>query len=126
MKITLPIYYDIVYKTKKNKTILMSLNWFRNAHYFEINKIKHFYHQLTKEQVGDKKFNKIKLSYKVFIKRKNTDYMNIRSIIEKFFLDGLVENWNLLDDKFEFVKGDSCEVFIDKDNPRMEIIISNF
>jgi hypothetical protein len=39
------------------------------------------------EQVGDKKFNQIKLSYKIFIKRKNTDYMNIRAIVEKFFLD---------------------------------------
>ena len=125
MKITLPIYYTIKYKTKKDKTILIWMNWFRNAHYMLSNKVKKHYHHLVAEQVKNNKYTQITIEYKVFIKRKNTDYHNIRSVIEKFFLDALVENWNIKDDSFDYVKWDSCEVFIDSTNPRIEILIIN-
>ena len=124
-KITLPIYYTIKYKTKKDKQILVWLNFYRNAHYMLSNKIKKHYHQLVAEQVKNTKYTQITLKYKVFIKRKNTDYHNIRSIVEKFFLDALVENWNIKDDSFDYVKGDECEVFLDKEDPRIEILINN-
>ena len=124
MKITLPIYYTIKYKTKENKNILVWLNNYRNWHYQLSNKIKHYYHQLIANCVWNVKFNKIKLKYKVFIKRSWTDYHNVRSIIEKFFLDWLVENWNIVDDNENYVLWDLwCEVFKDKDNPRIEIEI---
>ena len=124
MKIILPIYYTIEKKTKKSKTILVALNWYRNAHFIESNNVKHYYHQLIAKEVWSIKFNKIKLKYKVFIKRSWTDYHNIRSILEKFFLDWLVENWNIIDDNENYVLWDLwCEVFKDKDNPRIEIEI---
>lgn len=125
MRITLPIYYTIKYKTKKDKTILIWMNWLRNAHYMLSNKIKKHYHHLVAEQVKNTRYTQITIEYKVFIKRKNTDYHNIRSVIEKFFLDALVENWNIKDDSFDYVKWDSCEVFIDKEDPRIEILIIN-
>ncbi len=124
MKITFPIYYTIHYKTKKDKTILIWLNWFRNAHFHISNKVKHYYHNLTAEKVWNVKLNKIKLKYKVYIKRSWTDYHNVRSVIEKFFLDWLVENWNIQDDNEKYVLWDLwCEVFKDKENPRIEIEI---
>ena len=124
MRITLPIYYIIEKKTKKSKTILVALNWYRNAHFIESNNVKHYYHQLIANCVWNVKFNKIKLKYKVFIKRSWTDYHNVRSIIEKFFLDWLVENWNIVDDNENYVLWDLwCEVFKDKDKPRIEIEI---
>lgn len=126
IKIVLPIYYTIKYKTKKDKTILVGLNWFRNSHYMLSNKIKHHFHNLIAEQIKTPLKTPIKLEYKVFIKRKNTDYGNIRSILEKFVLDWLVENWIIPDDSFDFVKWDTTEVFIDKDNPRIEIIILEY
>ena len=124
-KIILPIYYEVEYKTKKNKTVLVWLNWYRNVHHFLSNKVKKHYHELVKDQVKNKKFGKIKCEYKIYIKRKNTDYHNIRSVVEKFFLDWLVSNWNIIDDSFDYMKWDKCEVFIDKENPRMEILITN-
>lgn len=124
MKITLPIYYTIEKKTKKSKTILVALNWYRNAHFQISDKVKKHYHYLTAKEVWDIKFNKIKLKYKVFIKRSWTDYHNVRSILEKFFLDWLVENWNIVDDNENYVLWDLwCEVYKDKDNPRIEIEI---
>jgi len=122
-KITLPFIHYIRRKTKKDKRILVWLNWYRNAHYIESNNVKHYYHQLIKEQVGDVKLEQIKLEYKIYLHKKNIDYMNIRSIMEKFFLDWLVVNWNLKDDNFLYVKGDKCEVFYEKENPRIEIFI---
>jgi len=86
-KIILPFIHFIKRKTKKDKRILVGLNWYRNAHYIESNNVKHYYHQLVKEQLGDVKFEQIKLEYKIFLHKKNIDYMNIRSIVEKFFLD---------------------------------------
>ena len=122
MKFILPLYIEL-WKIKKKK-ILVWLNWYRNAHYFEVNKVKKIYHQIVKEKAGNIKIEeRIYLIYKVYIKNKRTDYHNIRSIIEKFFLDWLVENLNIKDDSFDYVGGDECEVFIDKENPRIEIEI---
>lgn len=124
MIIILPIYYEIKYKTKKSKTILIWLNWYRNRHFFTSNDVKHHFHKLISEQVKDIKFKQIKLKYKVYMKTRKSDYMNIRSIIEKFALDWLVENGNIENDTLEYVLWDLwCEVFIDKDNPRCEIEI---
>lgn len=123
IKITLPIYYEIQYKTKKNKKILVWLNWYRNAFHILSNQVKKYYHNLVKEQIKIK-INKIKeVKYTVYIKRKNTDFHNIRSIIEKFFLDWLVVNWIIADDSFDYIQKTSSEAFIDKQNPRIEITI---
>ena len=123
MKLVLPIYYTIKYKSKKDKNILLWMNWLRNAHYMLSNKIKHHYHNLIAEQIKTPLKTPIKLHYKVYIKRKNTDYWNIRSVLEKFVLDWLVENWIIPDDSFDYVKWDITEVFIDKNEPRIEIEI---
>lgn len=126
MKITLPIHQEIVYKkkNKKNKRFLVGLNRYRNAYHHESNNIKKQYHQMVKDKVWKKKFNeRIYLKYEIYIKNRRTDYHNIRSIIEKFFLDWLVVNGNIKDDWYDYVWGDESEVFIDKDNPRIEIEI---
>jgi hypothetical protein len=124
MKVTVPIYYTIEYKTKKNKTVLVWMNFYRNCHFMLSNKIKSSYHELIRNQIWDMRFEKIRTKYKVFMKTKRSDYHNIRSVIEKFFLDWLVENWNLKNDTMDYMLWDLwCEVFIDKDNPRMEIEI---
>lgn len=124
MTITLPIYYEIVKKTKKNQNILVWLNWYRNAHHSISNKIKHHYHNLVAEQLWDSKFEQIRPYYKVYMAREWTDWHNIRSVIEKFFLDWLVENWNIVDDTRFYVPWDNgSEYHIDKNNPRIEIII---
>lgn len=88
------------------------------------NKVKDHYHKLVASQVGTRKFNKIKLNYKVYVARNGTDGHNIRSVIEKFFLDGLVEMGAIKDDNTQdYVMGDTTSYYLDKENPRIEIEI---
>lgn len=121
--ITLPIHYTQDFKTKKAKTFLVGLNWYRNAHYRLSNIVKSHYHDLTKEAIGNNKFNKVEIEYRVYVARHGTDGPNVRSIIEKFFLDGLVECKALHDDNTDYVVADRSYYFIDSENPRIEITI---
>lgn len=124
MKITLPIHYEQKFKTKKSKKFLVGLNWYRNAHHRVSNTVKHYYHELVTEAIGNKKFKKIRLEYDVYVARNGTDGHNIRSVIEKFFLDGLVESGAIEDDNTqEYVMRDSTRYYVDKENPRIEINI---
>lgn len=121
MKITLPIYYTQVLKTKPSRTILVGMNWYRNCHHSLSNKVKSHYHDLVKVAVGGIKLGQINPKYTIYVARKNTDGHNIRAVVEKFFLDGLVECGAIEDDSIDFVKGDSSVYLQDKDNPRIEI-----
>lgn len=123
--LTLPIYYKIEYKTKKPKNILVWQNRYRNAHHFESNNIKHYYHELVKVQNKWSVYKwKVIIKYNVFLRNIRTDWPNIRSVIEKFTLDWLVECWAIEWDTADIVIWDSSSYFIDKLNPRCEIIIS--
>lgn len=120
--ITLPIYHTIKRK-KKDKVILVGMNWYRNAYFRESNDVKAHYHNLVAESVGDQKYSKISIEYKIYLQRKGTDGQNIRAVIEKFFLDGLVKCKAIKDDSANYVIGDSSQYFYDKENPRVEIEI---
>lgn len=121
--LTLPIYYTLE-RVKGNKVMLVGLNNYRNWHHSISNKIKHHYSDIVGEIVGDRKFKKIKVKYIVYARRVGTDGPNIRSVIEKFFLDGLVNCGAIKDDSIQYVVADSSEYFIDRENPRIVINIS--
>jgi len=123
LKLILPIYYTQTFKTKKDKTILCGMNWARNCHFQILNKVKKHYHKLVAEQVHHRKFNKVHIHYDIYVKRKGTDGGNIRSIIEKFALDGLKQAGIIVDDNINYVKSDSANYFIDSNSPRAEILI---
>ncbi len=125
MKIVLPIHYTIDYKTKKSKKILVWMNAYRNWHFHLSNKIKKYYYDLISEQLEWNKelYEWIKPTYTVYVWNKLTDWGNVRSVIEKFFLDTLVEKWIIKNDTCDYVIWDSSEYFIDKSNPRIEIEI---
>ncbi len=124
MKISLPIYYEQEYKTKSNKTFLVGLNWYRNAHHMITNKVKIHYHELVAKQITRETYSKVRVHYDVYAKRNGTDGPNIRSILEKFVLDGLVESGVIKDDKIGILLGDSSDYYIDGENPRIEITIN--
>ncbi len=123
IRLTFPIYYTQEFKTKPDKTFLVGLNWYRNAHYMLSNKVKKYYHKLVIEQLNNIKFNQIKIIYKVYAKRNGTDGHNIRAVMEKFILDGLVSNGLIKDDSIAYMLGDTSEYFIDKYNPRIDLEI---
>lgn len=127
MKFILPLTIMLPRKTKKDKVISLSLNWYRNAQFFENNDVKARF----KEHVGEALFDnsvpglQIKVPvmfwYRYFFKRKS-DVGNFHAVIEKFFLDALVEHEMLPDDNCEIVTGSYYEFAgYDKINPRVEI-----
>lgn len=107
----LPIYVDFQIsdraRSKKKKAMLargktferkwLNLNWFRNAYFHEVDKAKKLFTPL--ECPSFFKADKIKVTYSV--ERKSSvkyDTMNVISIIDKFFLDWLVEREYIPDD----------------------------
>jgi hypothetical protein len=118
-KIVVPIYF--AYGKKKKKTILVGMNWYRNAHFQISNKVKTHYHKLVKDQVSKIK-TPVKIDIVVYISRKGTDPHNVRSIIEKFVFDGLVECGAIPNDTLDYITGGSWEAYYDKKNPRVEIL----
>jgi len=124
MKLILPIYYEQVFKTKKNKMILVGMNNYRNWHYILSNKIKSHYCSLIKSQYDGSKFENPLVHYKIYAKRRGVDGGNIRSVIEKFVLDGLVEVGAIPNDTIDYIDEDRSNYSIDKDNPRAEIYLT--
>lgn len=124
MKLVFPIYYEQEFKTKKNKTFLVGLNWYRNAHHMISNKVKQYYHDLVAKQITRERYKKVRVHYAIYAQRNGTDGPNIRSVLEKFVLDGLVESGVIEDDKIGILLGDSSDYYIDAENPRIEITIN--
>ena len=126
MTFTLPIYYTQEFKTKDDKTFLLGMNWYRNAHYHIQNKVKQDLEaSLLKqfEQVGPI-LGPYKVHYTVYYKNPSCDGANIVALSEKFFLDAL---------QVDLVRQDSVRHHLgstwviggcDKLNPRVEINIS--
>ena len=124
MKIILPIYYTIEKKTKKSQTILVGMNWYRNAHFHISNKVKEHYHYLIKEQITKENIKQFKTSCNIYIKNINSDPSNIESLMIKFTLDALQEYWIIETDNIKCHKWTLWGIYeIDKLNPRCEIEI---
>jgi hypothetical protein len=124
MKIILPIYYTIEKKTKKSQTILVWMNWYRNAHFHISNKVKEYYHRIIKEQIIKENIWEFKTRCDVYIKNINSDPSNIESLMIKFTLDALQEYWIIENDNIKYHKWTLWwDYQIDKLNPRCEVTI---
>ena len=121
INITLPVYFQL-----KNKKILVGLSWYRNAHYFESNNVKSYYHNFVELLLkgNTKKFDKYTIEYTYFYKNRLSDTNNVVTVIDKFLQDALI--------LCSVVKKDNviCSVgtkinssILDKENPRIEVII---
>ena len=123
MEIILPIYAN----TSKKKKVLVSLNWYRNAHYGIKDKIKKEYHEIVYSQLRGLKqpFQKrIGVKYRLFYKRGDCDLMNVVSVLDKFLLDALIQAGMIKDDNVN--KYISCHAEVggkDSENPRLVCII---
>ena len=109
--------------TKKRKNYL-NLSTYRNAHFILLNNAKKEFKRLVKDEVlklGN--FKKIKPKYRYYIPRK-ADIGNINSVVEKFFLDAIVELGIIEDDDcYRVIGGDYEFVRIDREQPRCIITI---
>lgn len=97
-----------------NKKFALNLNVYRNAHYQTLNKAKIiFKNQLLADypEIQEIKAHQVKIGY--YIERCDNrifDTMNIISIVDKFFLDALVEFKCISDDNYKYVTYESPSV----------------
>jgi len=113
-------------KNLKGDKWYFNLNYYRNTHYHLLNKLKINYKTLVEPKLRKlPNFNKVSITFNIYAGNERLfDIGNVGSIIEKFFLDALVECGKLEDDNYTFVP-ETHTYFkgIDKNNPRVEIII---
>ena len=127
LKITLPIYWTDVKKTKPSTTHLVGENFFRNAHYHVKNKLKKDYHELVANQLKGQPIETLSqftVKYTLYYKNPSSDPSNIVSKIEKFTLDALQELGVLKEDNVLHHLGSSFVIGgCDKQSPRVEVEI---
>lgn len=126
MTIVLPIYYIQEFKTKANKTHLVGMNLYRNAHHFLQNAMKKHFQELVLEQLPsvEQKLKQFTVDYKIYYKSPVCDGSNIVALIEKFYLDAIKTHGLISDDNVNFHLGSTWSVAgQDKENPRIEIAI---
>ena len=98
-KFILPISVTLPRKRVANKKIMLNLNIYRNLHFQVNNQIKELFKPI---ELSEFKAEKISISYVLEkTSKRKFDTMNIISIVDKFFLDWLVEN--------EYIPDDTCE-----------------
>ena len=126
--LVLPIYWTIERKIKKSKTVLVGMNWFRNAHFILQNNMKKHISKLVKEQLAPChgiRWEAVSVAYRLYPKRKNQDKNNIVTLIDKFLLDALQD--------FGLIENDTCQYYhhtesdyieLDKINPRIECVLT--
>lgn len=94
----LPIFVMLPRKTKADKKVHLNMNQFVNYSRFTINDAKQLFQPIFGEPF---KASKIRISY--FLQKKHKrefDTMNFVSIVDKFFLDWLVKEGYIPNDKF--------------------------
>lgn len=121
-KLSLPLTIPV----SKNRSLLLNLNVYRNAHYQSLDKAKKLFKEFIKSQLEPlPKFDRVHLRYTLYPKTKRLcDIANICSIVDKFFSDALVETGHLEDDNYNFVQGVSFFFgSVDSENPRVDVEI---
>lgn len=126
MTVILPIYYTQEFKTKPNKTSLVGMNLYRNAHHFLQNNMKKHFQDLVIEQLPSvvEVVQQFTVTYKLYYKSPVCDASNIVALIEKFYLDAIKEHGLIIDDNVNYHISSSWQVIAqDKTNPRIEVTI---
>ena len=120
--ITLPIYWS----QSGSKTVLVSMNAYRNWHFHTSNKFKRDFHELVGNQLDGLTpiQGQFRLSISIYYKNPNCDGANIAALIEKVVLDALQEHNIIINDNVNYHLGSTWSIAgQDKTNPRCIIII---
>ena len=104
----------------------LNLNVYRNMHYQSLNKAKVNFKEHMAEQIElIPLINKCSARYVLYVGSKRLcDIANVCSVVDKFFMDALVEMGKLPDDNYEhLIKVEYSFGGYDKSNPRVEIYL---
>jgi len=127
MKFTLPIYKKKKSKKgKKESSLLLGLNAYRNMHYRTSNSLKKWYEKLVHKEILDEKYDvydgEYEMNYLVYYKNPVSDLGNIGSIADKFTQDALQSAGVVTNDNVKHCTRIVFEVGgQDKDSPRVEV-----
>ena len=122
--LSLPIYWTK--GVHSPKSILVGINWFRNAHHFEQAKFKRDFHELLSSQLYNVApiSSTYTMNYRIYYKNPSCDGSNIVALIEKVVLDSFQQAGILQSDTVKFHLGSTWSIAgQDKQNPRCEIEI---
>ena len=125
-KIISPLFVTLPRKTVKDKRIALNMNTYRNLHHRISNDAKKAYSEALREQLeGLSIQTPVEVTYKVYKgSKRRLDKMNVISVVSKFLLDSITEYGCWEDDNDDYVKKETIEpTELDRDNPRVEIII---
>lgn len=126
IKIDCPVYIIVPRKTKKDKKYAMNLNAYRNWHYLVSNQIKHSFCEALRGSLSDlNKLDRVYITYKYYkASKRRSDKCNVIDIVDKFFLDSLVEYGVIEDDNDDIVIfNHNHRTEIDTENPRVTVKI---
>lgn len=125
-KIISPLFVTLPRKTVKDKRIALNMNTYRNLHHRISNDAKKAYSEALREQLeGLSIQTPVEVTYKVYKgSKRRLDKMNVVSVVSKFLLDSITEYGCWEDDNDDYVKKETImPTELDRDNPRVEIII---
>ena len=125
-KIISPLSVTLPRKTVKDKKIYLNMNTYRNLHHRISNDAKKAYSEALREQLeGLSIQTPVEVTYKVYKgSKRRLDKMNVVSVVSKFLLDSITEYGCWEDDNDDYVKTETIlPTELDRDNPRVEIII---
>ena len=110
----------------KPKNIPLNLNWYRNAHYTELNNIKLMFTEKVTPLIKHlPEMDLIRISYILYPRtRAVLDVANVCCIVDKFFCDTLTSAKIIPDDNHKTIKMVAFGYGeVDSSNPRVEAVI---
>ena len=123
---TCPIYWTETFKTKPDVVHLVGMNYYRNAHYHNQNKLKRDIEDQLKRNMYPASTIKttFKVHYTLYYKNSSCDGSNIIALVEKIFLD-FAQSANIIpNDCVKYHCGSTWKLGgQDKLNPRCEITL---
>jgi len=125
-KIISPLFVTLPRKTVKDKRIALNMNTYRNLHHRISNDAKKAYSETLREQLeGLSIQTPVEVTYKVYkASKRRLDKMNVISVVSKFLLDSITDYGCWEDDNDDYVKTETIlPTELDRENPRVEIII---
>lgn len=121
-----PLFVTLPRKTVKDKRIALNMNTYRNLHHRISNDAKKAYSETLREQLeGLSIQTPVEVTYKVYKgSKRRLDKMNVISVVSKFLLDSITDYGCWEDDNDDYVKTETIlPTELDRENPRVEIII---
>ena len=122
-----PIYWTKTFKTKNNETHLIGMNYYRNAVYYDQNRLKREIEDQLKQSCTSMFIpitTPFKVHYTLYYKNPSCDGANIIALVEKIFLDFIQDIGLVPNDTVKYHYGSTWNIGEqDMLNPRCEIIL---